>query len=182
MSTMLAATVLGIPTACAQPHNFPDLSQFTEIGPDNPIFRTNRTGGHDAEFTTPDGLHCDAGAHGQSCQSDKLGAIPGFPSDARHLDLSPCGPAAESVNSSDSGSEFVYTRNCEGTTASSVLHPGQKATVVDTVSCTMGDYQIPHCTPGIHGKATCAVGANRLTACTNGTHGFVIQPSGSWTF
>jgi hypothetical protein len=31
---------------------------------------------------------------------------------------------------------------------------------------------------------TCVVGADRLTACINrvDNHGFVLQPSGSWTF
>jgi hypothetical protein len=180
--TLLAAAIVGAQTACAQPPSFPDLSKFTEIAQDSPVFTTNRTGGHDATFSTPDGLHCTAAVHGQSCESAKVGEMPGFPSNARHLDLSPCGPASESVNSDDSRSEFVYTRNCEGTAASPVLQTGQKVTVVDMVTCKMGDYHIPNCTPGVHGTATCAVGTDRLTACTNGTHGFVLQPSGSWTF
>ncbi len=183
LSTLLAAAAIhGIPPACAEPPNFPDLSKFNEIAQSSPIFTTNGTGGRNATFDTPDGLQCVAAAHGQSCASAKVGEMPGFPSSARHLDLSPCGPASESVNSSDSGSEFVYTRNCEGSGTSPVLQPGQKVTVVDMVTCNMGDYQVPNCIPGVRGKATCAVGANRLTACTNGKHGFVIQPSGSWTF
>lgn len=182
LAVLATAAALEIPTAFAQPPTFPDLSEFTEIAQDSPIFTTNRIGGYDAVFATPDGLHCAAAADSQSCQTTKAGEMPGFPSNAPHQELSPCGPVAESVNSSDSGSEFVYTRNCESTAASPVLQPGQKVTVVKTVSCTIGDYQIPNCTPGVRGKATCAVGANRLTACTNGKHGFVIQPSGSWTF
>lgn len=170
LSTLLAAAILGIPTACAQPHGFPDLSKFTEIAPDNPVFLTNRVGGYTATFTTPDGLLCYASNGNQSCESDKLGVMPGFPSDARHLDTAPCGPASERVVSADNGSEFVYTHNCEDTAAFPPLRPGQKATV--------GTPSEPITT----GKVTCVVGDNRLTACTNGTHGFVIQPSGSWTF
>lgn len=108
--------------------------------------------------------------------------MPGFPSNARHLDLSPCGPASEAVNSSDSDSAFVYTQNCEAAGPPPILQPGEKVTVVDTVSCKIGDHEIPNCSPGERAKATCVVGDKQLSACTNGRHGFVIQPSGSWTF
>lgn len=161
LSVALAAAVVGMPTACAQPSSFPDLSKFTEIAADNPVLTTNRMGGHDAVFATPDGLMCSASSGSQSCESDKLGVIPGFPSNARHTGATTSCPASENVASDDTGSEFAYSQNCEGTTGLPVLQPGQKVTV---------------------GEAVCVVGDNRLTACKNGTHGFVIQQSGSWTF
>lgn len=32
------------------------------------------------------------------------------------------------------------------------------------------------------GPNICMIGENQLTACTDGESGFVIQPSGSWSF
>lgn len=181
LAGLLAVAVLAVPTAGAQPPTFPDLSKFVDIEQDNPIFTTARTG-RMAVFRTPDGLICNADAQAQSCVSVNVGGMPGFPSNARHLDLSPCGPVAESVSSSDSGAEFVYTRDCDRGVPQAVLEPGRKVTVVSVADCVIGDYHMPNCTPGTRGAATCAVGAGRVTFCTNGRHGFVIQPSGSWTF
>jgi hypothetical protein len=171
--------------ACTPPPSadraFPDLSHFVEVGVNSPVIGSGRTGSV-ARFTTPDGLHCDADPSSLSCVSEGVGRMPGFPATARHLTLSPCGSEIESVGSSETGSEFFYTRDCEGYGTAPVLHPGQKVTIVDRTDCMMGDLRIPNCTPGVHGTATCAVGTNGLTACTNGKHGFVIRPSGSWTF
>jgi hypothetical protein len=186
-AAILAAATLATPAAGADPYGFPDLSRFTAVAPDSPVYVTNRGGGRNAVFATPDGLACNAGPDLQSCRSSAVGGMPGFPSTARHQELSACGPVAEQVSSSKDSGEFIYTRNCEGdsdvTTGLPVLHPGQKVTVINTVTCkTVGDIQIPNCTPGVHGQVTCAVGDDRLTACTNGIHGFVLKPTGSWSF
>jgi len=159
LSLMLAAASVGVPTACAQPPSFPDLSLFTEIDQNSPIIATGRIG-NIARFATPDGLRCNASTGLQECRSYGLGVIPAFPPTAVHLTSSSACPS-ERVASSDTSSSFSYTQDCDSTTSLPILSPGQKVTM---------------------GKAVCVVGDNRLTACTNGTHGFVIQPSGSWTF
>jgi len=160
LSVLVVGALVGVPTACAQPSGFPDLSQFTEVGAGSPVFTTTGIGTNDARFSTPDGLRCAVDNGTVSCQSYGLGVMPKFPTNARHIGTTTTCPS-ENVLSDDTGSEFAYGQNCDANSGLVLLQSGQKVTI---------------------GKAVCAVGDNRLTACTNGTHGFVIQPAGTWTF
>lgn len=160
----LATAVISACTAHAQPPKFPDLDTFQPVDP-APFTAAARAGGG-AYFVTPDGLQCSVPHPYQPddhVSASCAGPLPGLP------DSAPRGKAGCSAVGSptslptDLGPySFQEGTGCPVLTTP-LLDVGQKIT-----------------TAGI----TCAVGADRLTACIDPVlnRGFVLQPSGSWTF
>lgn len=146
-----------LPAAAAQPDGFPDVTKFTEINGD--FSRPGEVWNGYAVFRTPDGLNCAVGPS-TWCSGD----IPGLPAEQKGV----CTYVIQ--DNSDGAPPLPFSihpvdRQCP-TNSNSLLDVGQKLTL-----------------PANH-TTTCVVGENRMTACVNaqGAHGFVLQPSGSWTF
>jgi hypothetical protein len=152
-------TVASAPTAAtAAPPGFPDLNNFTEVPDPGSYTRPDRGSSNYAYFTTPDGISCAIGST-KWCG----GNLPGIPAATG----AGC-PSVTQTNEMASRSEpFKFTTSERPCAAPSdpVLSPGQKLTFE------------------AYGT-TCVVGDGNLTACidTWHDHGFVLAPSGSWTF
>jgi hypothetical protein len=146
------------PAANAVPDGFPDLAGFTPVDATAfvrpPSYAERWTSGY-VFFRTPDGISCAIGA-----SSWCTGAIPGMAA----ADQSPCASVRQGTDGSAPYTLAPSDQPCAATT-DRVLNPGQK---------------LANDTYGI----TCAVGDGNLTACldTRTNHGFVLRPSGSWTF
>jgi hypothetical protein len=156
------------PIASAQPPGFPDLSGFADM---TAAFTTheNRGGAPGVNFSTPDGLTCgfptppNPGPDSQMVSCD--GPFPGLAS----IPVSNASQGAcdlGSVNAlAGTPSQINHFRGpCPSPPGRQVLNPGQKVS---------------------SGNVTCGVAGGNITACINtgeGEHGFVLQPSGSWTF
>lgn len=149
----LAGTTLA-PQACAQPQQFPDLSAFAEAPTPSQFSRPDKWANGYMFFRTPDGVNCMIGAT-KTCYGNLPGLAPAQTS------------ACSSVMQDDPSTPFRFNRSdqqCVPAT-DAVLNPGYKLTFEAR-------------------GTTCVVGQDRLTACidTWHNHGFVLQPSGSWTF
>lgn len=152
--------------ASAQPPGFPDLNAFTPVDP--APYTASARGGGDTFFKTPDGIQCALPnpypwKPGEHLSAGCSGPLPGLPAGA------PASPDGCTEISTPTGMptdlgpySFQKGGSCPILTSQSLV-PGQKITA---------------------GAITCAVGANRLTACIDPAlnRGFVLQPSGSWTF
>jgi hypothetical protein len=150
--------------ATATPPNFPDLNAFQSVDP-APYTAAARAGGA-AYFVTPDGLQCslpNPNKPGDHVSASCDGPLPGLPGNAPvgSDGCSVVGPPT-SVPTDLGPYSFQKGTGCPVVT-SPLLNVGQKITKADI---------------------TCVVGADRLTACIDPilNRGFVLQPSGSWTF
>lgn len=148
----VALSASGVSTA--EPPSFPDLASLNDV--------TSEYLGHtprDADsfhFATADGYWCGGDSRGVSC----FGQLPGL----QDLPFGPMQGPCEVGDARAYGTGSAITRNhrdCPSATTFKVLNAGQKVTL---------------------GSAVCGVLPGDITACTNGTHGFVLDPSGSWTF
>ena len=151
--------------ASAAPSGFPDLDSFHPVDPAHYTVQ-NARGGGGVFFATPDGLQCGwaslASGPDAHVSAGCVGPIPGLP------EAAPVGDqGCESVNvASDLASDlgpYIFQKGTCPVITSPLLNVGEKITAANT---------------------TCVVGADRLTACIDPTlnRGFVLQPSGSWTF
>ena len=146
------------PAANAVPDGFPDLAGFTPVDATafvRPFSYAERWTSGYVFFRTPDGISCAIGG-----SSWCTGAFPGLPPEQQ----SPCAAVRQGANGSAPYTLAPSDQPCVAT-ADKVLNPGQKL-VNDTYA------------------VTCVVGDGNLTACidTRNNHGFVLKPSGSWTF
>lgn len=142
----------------AQPPSFPDLGALADVT-QGYLGTGPRNSGTIAQFSTPDGLHCGLTGTSAQCQ----GPLPGV----QDVPISPSGSSQGDCDlggaqASESWASINhYKGHCPATPGLKLLDVGQKIT---------------------QGATTCGVLAGGVTACTNGPHGFVLQPSGSWTF
>ncbi|MUL68268.1 hypothetical protein BOO86_27615 [Mycobacterium sp. CBMA 234] len=150
---LLTATTLAPPSA-AQPQQFPDLNAFAEAPSPSQYSRPDKWANGYMFFSTPDGVNCMIGAT-RTC----YGNLPGLTPDQ----LSAC----SSVKQDDSSAPFRFNRS------------DQPCAPVTDAPLKSG-YKLTFDARG----TTCVVGQDRLTACIDSwhNHGFVLQPSGSWTF
>lgn len=151
-------------TANAIPPGFPDLDTFSPVDPRG--YTAGAFGPGAAYFVTPDGLQCvlpNPYKPGDHVSASCTGPLPGLP---LNTPIGPDGCSTVTTPSSlpdDLGPySFQKGTGCPILT-SPPLTVGQKITT---------------------GGITCAVGDDRLTACIDHVlnRGFVLQPSGSWTF
>ncbi|WP_322857756.1 hypothetical protein [Mycobacterium shigaense] len=170
---VIAATVAVVGLGCshttpgiakAAPPNFPDLNAFQPVDP-APYTATARAGGA-AYFATPDGLQCslpNPARPGDHVSASCDGPLPGLPADSS-VGSDGCSMVGSPTSlPTDLGPyRFQAGTGCPIIT-SPLLNAGHKITKADI---------------------TCVVGADRLTACIDPilNRGFVLQPSGSWTF
>ncbi len=159
VSRYLAALLLSL-TACssppelpAPPAGFPDLNAFTTVDPKD--FNLGGTA-----FVSPEQIHCVLD-NGPSKTVVCGGNIDGVPDS---LGGDGC-PRVSKPDDSPSDTPYSITRT-KGACASArfkPITPGKKL---------IGD------------NSTCVVGKDDLVACIDAhhKHGFVLQPSGSWTF
>ncbi len=167
-TTVIAATstlaIVAHPAvSSAAPPGFPDVDSFQSVDPAQYTMQSGRGGGG-VFFATPDGLQCGwaslASGPDAHVSVGCSGPIPGLPGAGP-------GGGCDGVNvatalASDLGPYLFQKGTCPVIT-SPLLNVGQKITAANT---------------------TCVVGADRLTACIDPilNRGFVLQPSGSWTF
>lgn len=151
------------PAASAQPPGFPDINNFADVT--NTFTQHGGRGTVGVKFATPDGLSCGLGMPSSVTSDNQLvqcnGPLPGIDGasngtcDLGYAQAPPSGPGA--VSHSDG--------NCpSGPPDLPILNPGQKVS---------------------YGNIACGVAPGGVTACintSNGEHGFVLQPSGSWSF
>lgn len=163
------------PVAQALPPGFPDIDKFTAVDPALFIHPgakyPQRSYGDDAAFWTPDGVYCQWGSSAgiEGFRSIRcVGNIPGVPEMVPNHGAPGC-TALESKGGSPSGM-LVFSHldldacaNSQRRDWSAVLPVGHKLDA-----------------PAI----TCAVGEGNVTACVDRFlyKGFVLAPSGSWTF
>jgi hypothetical protein len=158
--TLLAATALAVvagpPPADAAPPGFPDLNAFVEASGSTDFSRPDKWANRYAFFRTPDGISCMIGSLKQ-CH----GPIPGLPAS----DPATCPMVIQTYDARSEPFRITQSDKPCAAPTDNLLDIGQKLTFAayDT---------------------TCVVGENRLTACidSGNDHGFVLQPSGSWTF
>lgn len=163
MLTVLAAvTGLAVvpvtPLAEAQPAGFPDLNAFTAAPTNIDFSRPDKWANGYAFFRTPDGISCIIGSLKQ-CH----GPLPGTPAG----DYGTCPMVIQTYEEASRSEPFRFDKS-DGPClppSDNLLDVGQKLTFA------------------AYGT-TCVVGENRLTACIDSmhNHGFLLQPSGSWTF
>lgn len=162
---VLGCCLTGPGVATAAPAGFPDLNAFKPVDLAPYTMHFGRGGGG-VFFATPDGLQCGWGslANGPAdhVSAGCDGPVPGLPDTAPIASGGCERVGVASAQHSDLGPYGFYQGTCPVIT-SPVLDVGQKITAANT---------------------TCLVGADRLTACIDPilNRGFVLQPSGSWTF
>lgn len=155
--------LVGVGRAAAQPPGFPDLNDFQSVDPTG-YTAAARAGGA-TYFVTPDGVQCilpNPTTPGDHVSASCGGPIPGLP-DTLVGERGCSGVDTPTSLPTDLGPYgFTKDANCPVLT-SPLLNVGQKITA---------------------GGITCVVGVGRLTACIDPVlnRGFVLQPSGSWTF
>ncbi|OMB77249.1 hypothetical protein A5743_20090 [Mycolicibacterium conceptionense] len=159
LARYLATIFLGL-TACssapelpAPPVGFPDLNGFTAVDPDD-----FRLGGR--AFVSPEQISCvlDYGPHRSIvCGGD----IDGVPDSAVGAGC----PEVRKPENGPSDAPYVISRE-DGECVTARFKP------ITAGKKLVGD------------NSTCVVGKNNLVACIDADHkhGFVLQPSGSWTF
>ena len=147
------------------PHVFPDLGRFTEANLAQ--YYVPLRGGPTYQFGTPSGLHCEFNGRGPWC-SGRFSSNPYSPDD----DVCSLGGRPNAATSND---EHVYQieradKECQSTAPDNdrILDAGNKLTI---------DWPDA-------GKFACAVGPADRVACIDQirNHGFVIEPTGAWTF
>lgn len=159
LARCLATIFLGL-TACsstpelpAPPEGFPDLNGFTAVDPAD-----FRLGGR--AFVSPEQIHCvlDNGPRKTVVCGGNIEGVPDSVGGAG------CPRVSRPENGPD---EAPYTMSrSRGACTSARFKP------ISVGKKLVGD------------NSTCVVGKNNLVACIDADHkhGFVLQPSGSWTF
>ncbi|MCX8555054.1 hypothetical protein OS121_08090 [Mycolicibacterium mucogenicum] len=165
-----AFAVGGIPVAHAvtPPPNFPDLTNFDVVTASHQV-NYQRGTQQMVTFSTPDGVRCSIYAFGGVGSAVRCyGAIPGLQAQQVGTDVnakSPCGFGMAQLHAATPGVLSSYQGDCPSDLdGAALLTPGQKVRMATTI---------------------CGVAPGEVTACidsTDGGHGFVLQPSGSWTF
>lgn len=183
-----AMSVFAFP-AQAQPDGFPNLSKFTAVSPEPYITRWSK-GGTDMSFlafVTPYDIGCTFGAPKELSDSGqggvRCGGVPVGVDNIPTTDLikrevatpkfgdcvvGSVGPGDDSDGAPYQLSHYFYG-GCDGKSPGPT-NRGLPIAVGQKVS---------------YGHVTCAVDTNRTVAClddASGEHGFVLKPSGSWTF
>jgi hypothetical protein len=160
--------VSGGAVAHAAPPNFPDLQNFVVVTASHQD--TFQRGIQQmVTFLTPDGVRCGIRALGGVGPTVRCyGPVPGLQSVPVTTDAnakSSCDFGMAQLRSANPGLLSNYRGDCPDDLAdAALLAPGQKVRLATTI---------------------CGVAEGNVTACidsTNGGHGFVLQPSGSWTF
>jgi hypothetical protein len=161
----LGFPLAGPGVATATPPGFPDVNAFQPVD-SAPYTSHFGRGGGGVFFATPDGLQCGWASltNGPTDHVSAVcnGPIPGLP-DAAPRGRDGCEMVGvASTMPLDLGPYGFYDGGCPVIT-SPVLNAGEKITGANT---------------------TCLVGTDRLIACIDPilNRGFVLQPSGSWTF
>lgn len=152
----------------APPPNFPDFTGFAVVT-DSHQGDYHREATEVVKFATPDGVFCGINALGGVGSSVRCyGPVPGLQDlavTAVPTALSPCDFGVAQLHSASPAVLSQINGDCPtDLTGSAPLSVGQKVVV---------------------GTTTCGVAADNVTACidkTGGGHGFVLRPSGSWTF
>ncbi|MEN4449453.1 hypothetical protein [Mycobacterium sp. SM3041] len=164
-----AVVVLTAPLAqAAPPPNFPDFANF-DVVTNTHLTAYRNTTQQVVQFSTPDGLYCDIGALAAVGTTVRChGPVPGTAGLAVTADpnaKTPCDFGLAQLHGANEGTISRYRGDCPTDMAgAAVLAPKQKVSL---------------------GTATCGVAPGGVTACidtTDGGHGFVLQPTGSWTF
>lgn len=156
------------PAADAQPPNFPDFAGFAVVTDTHLslyLVGTQQT----VRFSTPDGLYCGINTLGGVGESVRCyGPVPGMrglPVIADPMVAKPCDFGVALLRSANPGEVTSYRGECPSDlSGAAALLPGQMVSLKST---------------------TCGVAPGNVTACidsTVGGHGFVLKPSGSWTF
>ncbi|AWG64694.1 Uncharacterised protein [Mycobacteroides abscessus subsp. bolletii] len=165
-ATVLAAAALMACSppdkATAEPPGFPDLNTYAEVPVDQYVSPVGR-GMTSVFFSTSEGVNCGfahpANPNGQNQQIQCWGPLPGLQN-----------IAAEGSGPCDTGTVNMYgighrKSECkDNKPTSKILSPGQKVS---------------------YGNVTCGVGDGGSVACierVNPERGFVLQPSGSFSF
>lgn len=164
----LLAILAGAPVATAEPAGFPDLTGFV-VATDTHLAEYKQTSQQMVRFSTPDGLYCGIGTLTALAPTVRCyGPIPGIADRTLKIDptaAAPCDFGVAQLLAANPGAISSYRGECPTDLAGAApLAPGQKVSL---------------------GTATCGVVPGGVTACidtADGGHGFVLQPSGSWTF
>lgn len=173
VAAALVALVAAGLTACSEPgtgaahadpssHVLPDLDNFAEVDP-TPYYEAMR-GGPVYRFVTPTGYSCGINLAGPWCIGDFQPDPPG------HADSACSQIDTESVTGRGPDDPAYVVVPYDGQCPSAI--PSTRAPLVDVGRKIVLD------------TATCAVGEHGLVACidTRHNHGFVIEPTGAWTF
>lgn len=163
------SVVLTAPLAhAAPPPNFPDFAGFDVVTATH-LATYQHTDQQVVKFSTPDGLACLMNALGGVAPMVRCyGPVPGTAGLAVTADPNAKAPREFGIAQVHAANEGTIS-NFRGDyptdlAGAALLAPGEKVTLT-----TM----------------TCGVAPGGVTACidsTDGGHGFVLQPSGSWTF
>lgn len=156
------------PAHAAPPPNFPDFAGF-DVVTSTHLATYQRTDQQVVKFSTPDGLACLMSALGGVAPSVRCyGPVPGTAGLAVTADPTAKAPREFGIAQLHAANEGTinsfrgdYPTDLAG---AALLAPGEKVTLT-----TM----------------TCGVAPAGVTACldtADGGHGFVLQPTGSWTF
>lgn len=164
-----ASAVLTAPLAhAAPPPNFPDLTGFSVVTSTH-LATYQRTAAQVVKFSTPDGLACMMSALGGVAPTVRCyGPVPGTAGLAVTADPNAKAP-------SDFGVAQLHAANM-GTISS---YRADRPTDLDGAALLAPGEKVTQTT------MTCGVAPGGVTACidtADGGHGFVLQPSGSWTF
>ncbi len=164
-----AAVVLTAPLAhAAPPPNFPDFTGFNVVTTTH-LATYQRTDQQVVKFSTPDGLSCLLSSLAGTAPVVRCyGPVPGMTGLGVTADPTAKAPrdfGVAQLHAANPGTVSSYRGDHPADLAgAAVLAPGEKVTFL-----TM----------------TCGVAPGDVTACidtTDGGHGFVLQPTGSWTF
>lgn len=141
------------PELPAPPNGFPDLNKFSVV--DRMDFNLGGTA-----FVSPEQVHCllDHGPHKSVVCG---GSIDGVPTSVTGDGC----PRVYKPEDGPSNAPYMFARS-DGACTAARWKP------ITTGKKLVGD------------NSTCVVGKNNLVACIDADHkhGFVLQPSGSWTF
>ncbi|MGW4099954.1 hypothetical protein [Mycobacterium sp. NPDC004974] len=158
--------ISGTAQAEPQPHVFPNLDEFVSANPEN--FYVPLRGGPSYQFTTSTGVSCEINFGGPWCSGN-------FSPDPYESTDNVCSHAGRS-NREHPDREHTYSINRLDDKCQS--EAGPKGRLLEVGQKLVADWG-----PQV-GVFTCAVGENGLVACidTRHNHGFVIEPTGAWTF
>ncbi|CPS09521.1 Uncharacterised protein [Mycobacteroides abscessus subsp. bolletii] len=154
-------------TAAAEPPGFPDLNTYAQVSVDSYVQAASR-GASAIGFSTAEGVSCSM-SHpphpgGQNQLISCWGPLPGL-QDIHAIGSGPCDTGLVSKYGDNTYGISHKKEECKKYPPSSkLLNPGQKIS---------------------YGDQTCGVGDSGSVACIDrsvGENGFVLQPSGSFSF
>jgi hypothetical protein len=152
VAMLILAACSSAPNTTAPPSNFPDLSAFTAVDPQD--YHVSGT-----SFVSPNQIDCvlDFGPHAVTVCS---GAIPGMPASTQGdcAWVHKADPAT-----ADAPYVLEHSDDACGSSRATPMESGKKL-IAKNGTCAVGD----------GGLVACIDADNK--------HGFVLQPSGSWAF